>query len=191
MIPVKSRGKYSIILALAGGFIGGAAYIEYDKSNWYNIEGSTAELQVCFTPPRGCGELIARQIHQAKESIFLQAYGFTSIKIIQQLIAAHQRGVKVYILLDKSNLTDAYSKMRLAQEAGLAIYVDRTSGIAHNKVIVIDKKQVITGSFNFTDSADKYNAENVLLVNNPDLAKKYLDNWYKRFKTIQSYHSNK
>ena len=44
----------------------------------------------------------------------------------------------------------------------------------HHKIIVIDESTVITGSFNFTKSADQENDDNVLVVHNPDLAKLYL-----------------
>ena len=58
--------------------------------------------------------------------------------------------------------------------------IDYIPTIAHNKVIIIDNKTVITGSFNFTRSAQKYNAENVLIIHDPKLAEKYTANWYKR-----------
>ena len=55
-------------------------------------------------------------------------------------------------------------------------------GIAHNKVIIIDSKKVITGSFNFTSAADHRNAENVILIEDTDIASLYLKNWTNREK---------
>jgi len=55
-------------------------------------------------------------------------------------------------------------------------------GIAHNKVMIIDRKKVITGSFNFTNAADNRNAENVLLIEDSELAATYIDNWKNRAK---------
>ena len=55
-------------------------------------------------------------------------------------------------------------------------------GIAHNKVMIIDNQKVITGSFNFTTAADTKNAENVLLIEDAQLAEQYLINWHKRYK---------
>ena len=52
--------------------------------------------------------------------------------------------------------------------------------IAHNKVMIIDDKEVITGSFNFTDAAQKRNAENVVFISDTKLAKEYAQNWAKR-----------
>jgi len=61
-------------------------------------------ISTCFTPPSGCGAVIASRISKAQESIHVQAYGFTSGEIAKALINANNRGVKVRILLDKSNI---------------------------------------------------------------------------------------
>lgn len=70
------------------------------------------EVSTCFTPPAGCGTVIASQISKAQDSIYVQAYGFTSGEIAKALINAHNRGVKVRVLLDKSNIGAKHSKMR-------------------------------------------------------------------------------
>ena len=134
--------------------------------------------QTCFTPPhQQCGHFISNHINEAKESIYVQAYGFTHTEIIDSLIEAKKRGVTVEIILDSSNFSE--KKLVLIEELknlGIKIHKAKVSGIAHNKIIIIDKKKVIAGSFNFTESADKRNAENVLVVRNKQLVKKYLDN---------------
>jgi len=140
---------------------------------------SNSPYFVCFTPPhKQCGHFISNHINQAKESIYVQAYGFTHTEIIDSLIEATKRGVKVEIILDSSNFSA--KKLVLIEELkklGIKIHKATVSGIAHNKIMIIDKKKVITGSFNFTESADKRNAENVLVVVDKKLANKYLSNW--------------
>jgi phosphatidylserine/phosphatidylglycerophosphate/cardiolipin synthase-like enzyme len=59
------------------------------------------------------------------------------------------------------------------------VVIDDKHNIAHNKVMVIDGERVITGSFNFTTSAEKNNAENLLVIDDPELAVKYTANWKK------------
>ena len=140
-----------------------------------------SEIGTCFTPPSGCGAVIANQISKAQESIHVQVYGFTSEEIAKALINAHNRGVKVKVLLDKSNIGAKYSKMRDLRKAGIEVLIDEVSGIAHNKIIIIDGFLVITGSFNFTTSADIRNTENVIIVKNKPLAQKYLQNWHARY----------
>ena len=137
----------------------------------------TSEINLCFTPPSKCSLFIAEHILAAKESIYLQAYGITSDKIVDELIKAHKRGVKVKALLDKSNVNSKYSKMKQMLDSGIEVSIDRVPGIAHNKIMIIDKSKVITGSFNFTKNADTRNTENVIIVNNEELATRYLQNW--------------
>ena len=137
-------------------------------------------ISTCFTPPSGCASVIASNISKARDSIYVQAYGFTSGEIAKALINAHKRGVEVKVLLDKSNIGAKHSKMRDLREVGIEVDIDAVSGIAHNKIIIIDKQKVITGSFNFTTSADIRNTENVIIVSNSEIAKQYIQNWLAR-----------
>jgi len=180
-----------IITSLIIGFISGLAVSENNIQDLFGKKEpatsssdpvliGTSEIELCFTPPSGCGKIIADLISKANESIYVQAYGITSTEIVDELIYAHARGVKVMVLLDKSNLQDRYSKMKLLQEAGIDVSIDKVAGIAHNKVIIIDLQKVITGSFNFTKSADSRNTENVIIVNDKEIAGRYLQNWLSR-----------
>ncbi len=63
------------------------------------------------------------------------------------------------------------------RNSGVATFIDAEHAIAHNKVMVIDGRVVITGSFNFTKAAEEKNAENLLVVRDADLAARYADNW--------------
>lgn len=140
-----------------------------------------SKLDVCFTPPSGCSEKIIEEIDKSKTSVYVQAYGFTSKTIADSLINAHLRGVKVSVILDKSNVSQKlYSKLKNLKEAGIDVSLDIVPGIAHNKVMIIDEKKVITGSFNFTDAADKRNSENVIIIEDKETVKQYLNNWYNR-----------
>jgi phospholipase D len=110
----------------------------------------------------------------------------TSPSIVEALIKAQKSDVTVRILLDKSNLRDKWSKMGILLEAGIDIAIDNVSGIAHNKVMIIDEQIVITGSFNFTRAADTRNAENVIIINDAVIAKQFLQNWFRRRAQNQS-----
>ena len=80
-------------------------------------------------------------------------------------------------MLDKSQESATYSRISDIADAGIPTYVDRKHAIAHNKVMIIDKETVITGSFNFTYAAENKNAENVIIIKSTDLAKSYLTNF--------------
>ena len=166
-------------------FLGASLGIAYEEmvgiGTWHSFHASTDRFSVCFTPPSGCGSLVAQEITKAKKSIYVQAYGLTSNAIIYQLKAAKDRGVKVFVLLDGGNLSDNDAVYQELRSAGLVVATDKMPGIAHNKVMIIDKHKVITGSFNFTNAADTRNAENVLLIDDTNVAAQYLVNWKRRY----------
>ena len=81
------------------------------------------------------------------------------------------------MILDKSQRTQKYSSSTFLANARIPTYIDAEHAIAHNKIIIIDRSVVITGSFNFTKAAEEKNAENLLVIRSKELAKSYLDNW--------------
>ena len=109
-----------------------------------------AEPEPCFTPGDDCTGVILREIRQARSAILFQAYMFTATPIARALLDAHKRGVKVTAVLDASNGTDRYTAADFLANQGIRTLLDGEHNIAHNKVIVIDRAVVITGSFNFT-----------------------------------------
>lgn len=144
------------------------------------------KIQVCFTPGQNCTAEITDVIDAAKQSIFVQAYSFTSVPIAAHLIAAKKRGVKVNVILDKSQKTQRYSASRFLVNQHIPCWIDYKPAIAHNKIMIIDEKEVITGSFNFTKAAQNKNAENLLIIHDTALANLYLKNWQQR-RAVSSY----
>ncbi len=116
---------------------------------------------------------------QAKQTVLVQAYSFTSYPIAQALIDAEKRGVKVEAIIDKKQIHENGAKIGLIAKGGVRTYLDGKHAIAHNKVMVIDGKTVITGSFNFTAAAEKSNAENLLIIQDEKIAAEYSANWNK------------
>jgi phosphatidylserine/phosphatidylglycerophosphate/cardiolipin synthase-like enzyme len=139
--------------------------------------GRVPPIEVYFSPHNGATEAIVREIAQAHSEIRVQAYSFTSAPIAEALLKAHKRGVKVEVILDKSQRTQKYSSSTFLTNARIPTYIDAEHAIAHNKIIIIDRSVVITGSFNFTKAAEEKNAENLLIIRSKELAKPYLDNW--------------
>jgi phosphatidylserine/phosphatidylglycerophosphate/cardiolipin synthase-like enzyme len=134
-------------------------------------------LAVYFSPNGGCTQAIVKELDKAKSSVLVQAYSFTSAPIAKALLNAHKRGVKVQVILDKSQRTEKYSSADFMVNQGIPTRIDAAHAIAHNKVMVIDGEIVITGSFNFTRAAEERNAENLLVIKDKALAGKYIANW--------------
>ena len=135
-------------------------------------------IETYFSPHGGATDAVAREIDRAERAIFVQAYSFTSPKIAEALVRAHQRGVVVHVILDKSNRTEEYSAADFLAHSGIAVLIDAQHEIAHNKIIHLDGRTVITGSFNFTKQAENSNAENLLIIRDDVIAARYLENWH-------------
>ncbi len=146
-------------------------------------------VQVYFSPNGGCTKAIVEALNRAKSEVLIQAYSFTSKEIAKALLDAHKRGVHTEILLDKSNRSKSgkYSAADFTAHAGIPTYIDPAHAIAHNKIMIIDKSIVITGSFNFTRAAEDHNAENLLIIHDGKLAQLYIQNWETHKKHSEAY----
>lgn len=140
-------------------------------------------LQAAFAPWDNIEELIIDAIGGARKQVLVQAYLLTSKKIANALIATQRRGIDVRVLADAEQIGKAAtSRVPDLAAAGVAVWLETRYQNAHNKIIVIDadtpSATVITGSYNFTWTAQHKNAENVLIVRkNPALAARYALNW--------------
>ena len=141
-------------------------------------------VEVAFSPWNDPEAALIAAIGEARESILVQAYVFTSKPIARALVAAHKRGLRVEVLLDaEMNRPSSLSVLPQLMEAGIPVAVETRYNIAHNKVIILDPASashgaVVTGSYNFTRSARVANAENLLILRgNPALVRVFTDNW--------------
>ncbi|MFZ0888481.1 MAG: phospholipase D-like domain-containing protein [Candidatus Binataceae bacterium] len=148
---------------------------------------AASQIQACFSPPLpgSCDPLatVLQAIDGAKKTILMQMYELTSRDIVSASANAKRRGVDVRAIVDRSQLdedrSDAYTVARLAA-AGVPVLVDTVPGLMHNKVMIVDGATVITGSFNYTWSAEHKNAENLVVIHDPALAAEYTKNWETR-----------
>jgi phosphatidylserine/phosphatidylglycerophosphate/cardiolipin synthase-like enzyme len=147
-------------------------------------------IAVYFSPHGGCTEAIVEEIDKARSEILVQAYSLTSATIAKSLLRAHRRGVKTEVILDRSQRSDRYSSASFLAHQQIPVYIDAEHAVAHNKVIVIDQKVVITGSFNFTRAAEEKNAENLLIIRSEGLAREYRRNWQLHKQHSQAYQSS-
>ncbi|HLX60936.1 MAG TPA: phospholipase D family protein [Planctomycetota bacterium] len=162
-----------LVLALAAGAL---ALQHFHRA----VPLPEASARCYFSPSGGCTEAIVSELEKARKSIHVQAYLFTSAPIAKALKDAHDRGVRVQVLLDKSNKSEKYSVADFLVHAGIETRIDSGKGIAHNKVTIVDEQVVLTGSFNFTKAAEESNEENLLVCDSSALAARYLENWRKQ-----------
>jgi phosphatidylserine/phosphatidylglycerophosphate/cardiolipin synthase-like enzyme len=138
-----------------------------------DIDGTLVE--VYFSPDDGVASYVADAVGAANTSIDFMVYSFTSDEIGAAVRERAADGVQVRGVFDasqrQSNIGTEFDPM---QAAGLDVRLDGISGLLHHKVIIIDGRTVITGSYNFSANAERNNDENLLIIHSPEIGARYL-----------------
>jgi len=138
-----------------------------------SLEGS--QVETYFSPDDEISARIVALIQNAQESVSFMAFSFTSDEIAAAMLASAKDGVTITGVFEESqyysNMGTEFDNLR---DAGLAVYLDGNLYNMHHKVIIIDGKIVITGSYNFSRSAEERNDENVLIIHNAQAAEMYI-----------------
>jgi len=130
-------------------------------------------IKVFFSLNGGCQESVIQEISQAQKTIDIAMYNLTTREISQELIKAKERGVKIRAFLDQGEGNGKYSKARYLMDNGIEVRFYAGGGLMHNKFTVIDNRVLITGSFNWTASAERENQENLLIITDENVVKQY------------------
>lgn len=144
---------------------------------------SGATREIGFTSHVNAGEeraltVALKTINEAQHQVVVAAYEFTSGPIAKALIAAHQRGIQVYVLADAQENSKGYTQVGNLARAGIPVRLTTAYRIFHNKYMVVDGENVETGSFNYTGAASESNAENAVLIrHDPGMADHYGAEW--------------
>ncbi len=150
-------------------------------------------VQVAFPPWDDAEALVVAAVADARRQIFVQAFNLTSRAVADALIAAQRRGVDVRITADREQTFGGeHTRIPDLAAAGIPIWLEVRYTAAHSKVMIIDPKSqacvLITGSYNWTWSAQHRNAENLLIVRgNPALTQAYVRNWQRRQRDALQY----
>lgn len=140
--------------------------------------GMTASTITAAFTPGDAQPLVLDTIRNARATLYVAAYSFTSKPVATALRDAQRRGVKVFVVVDAGEATKGYSAARFLANEGIPVRTNARYALQHNKFIVADDATVQTGSFNYTSSAAGRNAENVIVVNNsPALGAQYAREW--------------
>ena len=107
----------------------------------------------------------------------IQAYLFSSKPITKALIEAKKRGIKIETILNKTQGEDKNALKKIFSKTDISVYIDADHAIAYNKIIIIDRGTLITGSFDFSKPEDN-NVENMLILKGDKL---FADKYFKYF----------
>jgi phosphatidylserine/phosphatidylglycerophosphate/cardiolipin synthase-like enzyme len=138
-------------------------------------------VKVLFAPEDEVAAQLTSLIESAQASIRFMAFSFTHDEIGEAVLARAKRGVDVQGIFETRGSETEYSKLAALYCAGIPMRQDGNPRTFHHKVFVIDDQTVVTGSFNFSSSADESNDENVIIVSNSDIAAQYLQEFRRRW----------
>ena len=119
---------------------------------------------VYFSPNQGADDTVIGFIDRCEKTLDVAVYSITHDDIAAALIRAHQRGVRVRVLMDKTQAGNRYADDEKMLDAGIEVRRDTQAGMMHNKMVIGASKAVGTGSFNWTANASKRNAENFVIL---------------------------
>lgn len=133
------------------------------------------EVEVYFSPDDKVARRIVELLRGAQRSITFLAFSFTANDFSDILLQKAEQGLSVSGVMEEQQVkSNQGTEMTTFQNANLPVYLDGLEGQMHHKVFIIDEQIVITGSYNFSFSAERLNDENVIIFFDPHLAAQYL-----------------
>lgn len=143
-----------------------------------NFRQGEAEVSIIFAAEGDEIGALKAEIKRAARSIQFMTFVFSLERLAEAILlqAAHE-GIVVQGIFEKRNSTASWSQLPALHCAGAAMRQDGNRYILHHKVIIIDEQTVITGSFNFSQSAAQSNDENIVIIRDATIAGLYLDEW--------------
>ncbi len=146
-----------------------------------SIDGTL--LDIYFSPDDNIANNLLDLIYNANESIDFLAYSFTSDPLAQAIRSRGEAGISVKGVMDDSQIdSNVGTEYDAFRQAGLDVRRDgNAGGLLHHKVIIIDSEIVILGSYNFTNSAETRNDENLVVVYDSFIAAQFMAEFQRDF----------
>jgi mitochondrial cardiolipin hydrolase len=127
-----------------------------------------------FSPGDDCRNAIVQYLNNAKKQLKICVFTISDDTITEAIIRAHKRGVGVMVLTDNDKSFDLGSDIEQISKAGIAVKMDQTSNHMHHKFMIVDNDAVVTGSYNWTRSAARFNHENVVIMKEEAIVKSFI-----------------
>jgi phosphatidylserine/phosphatidylglycerophosphate/cardiolipin synthase-like enzyme len=150
------------------------------------VQLGAAVIEPYFSPEDGVAKYVVQRLQNAKTSIRFMAFSYTSDDIANMMIARKQAGLLVQGVFERQNANGSGAEYAKLKQGGIDVLEDGNCYILHHKVIIIDEQTVITGSYNFTGSAESSNDENLVMIDDVTIARAYLDEFTRVYTQAQS-----
>ncbi|MEQ9593210.1 MAG: phospholipase D-like domain-containing protein [Cyclobacteriaceae bacterium] len=148
---------------------------------------SGAKADAYFSPGEACRNVIIQKINAAVAKVQICVFTISDDWITNAIISSHQRGVEVSIITDNDKSLDQGSDINSIAKAGISVRMDATPNHMHHKFMVCDLHSVITGSYNWTLSAARYNHENILVTQDLGIVNSYAREFDDLWKQMKPY----
>jgi cardiolipin hydrolase len=142
-----------------------------------------------FSPGEACRKTIIRQIETAVEKLHICVFTISDDSITNSLLTAHKKGVQIKLITDNDKSFDMGSDVEQLADAGIAVRMDTTPNHMHHKFMVSDQRSLITGSYNWTLSAAKYNHENIIVTREAGVVKSFAQQFDQLWNVMADYRS--
>lgn len=147
------------------------------NNQWAIVDGTP--VQVLFSPEDKIVSNLIALVKDAQVSVRFLAFSFTDYPLAQTMIDRAKAGVDVKGVFETFGSSSPNSELQTFWCAGVPARQDGNSGFLHDKLIIVDNSIVVTGSLNFSSNADDSNEENVVIVDNAEIAALYLQEFEK------------
>lgn len=153
----------------------------------YSGSGAQA-MEVLFFPDDRARTNLHRLIgfiNGATRSLDVCVPTITCIDLADAMVAAHQRGVAVRVILDDTQSQTKASHMKRISSAGVPVKMDNSRSHMHHRFCIIDENLLGNGSFNWTHQAVRYSRENLIIYDDSQLVNAFLDEFAKLWNELQ------
>jgi phosphatidylserine/phosphatidylglycerophosphate/cardiolipin synthase-like enzyme len=150
------------------------------------VQTDTMFIENYFSPQDRPQPVLVEQIQAAQQSIRFLAFSYTSDPIAEAMIERHNAGVAVQGVFETRNANGIGAEYQRLKENGVDVLEDGNCYTMHHKVIIIDDATVITGSYNFTRRAEETNDENLVIIDSPEVASQYLEEFERVYNQAQN-----
>ncbi|MCJ7425276.1 phospholipase D-like domain-containing protein [Candidatus Bathyarchaeota archaeon] len=170
----KTKLVVFVIVFLLGVYVGASAFSRTQ------VEKTDSTISsVNFSPNGGCENQVVSWINRANSSIHVLTYSFTLDSVRNALIDAYNRNISIGIVFEHDNIAGSGSEYQNLKNAGIDVRSDTGSGYMHDKVMIVDGKVVLTGSFNWSSNAENENNENLVVITSDNIAAVYENEFQK------------
>jgi phosphatidylserine/phosphatidylglycerophosphate/cardiolipin synthase-like enzyme len=133
-------------------------------------------IQVIFTSEdRALEPFVIPLVQRAESSVYFMAFSFTDFPLADAMIQRYLRGVDVAGVFETFGSETEAAELRTLFCAEVPVRQDGNKGFLHHKVVIVDERYVVTGSLNFSTRAETTNDENVIIIDNPDIARLFVE----------------